>query len=36
MVDDDVSMKKRVEDILIESGYHDARAAKMDVNDLLK
>lgn len=36
MVDEDVSMKQRVEDVLTESGYHDSRAAKMDVNDLLK
>lgn len=36
MFNDDVGMKKRVEDVLTESGYHDARAAKMDVNDLLK
>lgn len=36
MIDDDMSMKERVEEILTESGYHDQRAAKMDVNDLLK
>ncbi|EIM84475.1 rRNA adenine dimethylase [Stereum hirsutum FP-91666 SS1] len=36
MIDDDMSMKERVEGILTESGYHDQRAAKMDVNDLLK
>ena len=29
-------MKQKIEDILTESGFADARAAKMDVDDLLK
>jgi len=29
-------MKQKIEDILAESGFADTRAAKMDVDDLLK
>ncbi|KAI0063369.1 rRNA adenine dimethylase [Artomyces pyxidatus] len=36
MIEDDVNMKRKIEDILEETGYHESRAAKMDVNDLLK
>lgn len=36
MVEDGVNMKKKIEDILEETGFRESRAAKMDVNDLLK
>ena len=29
-------MKQRIEDILEETGYKESRAAKMDLNDILK
>jgi hypothetical protein len=29
-------MKQKIEDILEETGYKDSRAAKMDLNDILK
>jgi hypothetical protein len=29
-------MKQKVEDILEETGYKESRAAKMDLNDILK
>jgi hypothetical protein len=31
-----VKMKQKIEDILEETGYKDSRAAKMDLNDILK
>jgi len=36
MIEDGVSMKKKVEVILTETGFLESRAAKMDINDLLK
>ena len=36
MIEDGVNMKKKIEDILEETGFRESRAAKMDVNDLLK
>jgi 18S rRNA (adenine1779-N6/adenine1780-N6)-dimethyltransferase len=36
MVEDDMDFKDRIEQILTDSGFSDARAAKMDVDDLLK
>ncbi|KAH9974551.1 S-adenosyl-L-methionine-dependent methyltransferase [Lactifluus volemus] len=32
----DVRMKQKIEDILDETGYKESRAAKMDLNDILK
>jgi hypothetical protein len=29
-------MKQKIEDILEETGYKESRAAKMDLNDILK
>ena len=36
MVEDDFDIKKKVEQVLEESGFSEQRAAKMDVDDLLK
>ena len=36
MIDDSMSIKDRVEKILVQTGYADSRAAKMDVDDFLK
>lgn len=36
MVEDDVDMKAKIEKILIETNNSENRAAKMDVNDLLR
>jgi 18S rRNA (adenine1779-N6/adenine1780-N6)-dimethyltransferase len=36
IIEDDFDMKQKIEDILQESGFADSRAAKMDVDDLLK
>ena len=36
MVAEDVKMKKKIEEILEETGYRESRAAKMDLNDILK
>lgn len=36
MVDGDVNIKEMAEKVLTESGYSDNRAAKMDINDILK
>lgn len=36
MIEDQEDFKVKVENILTESGYSDERAAKMDVDDLLK
>ncbi|KAI0255667.1 S-adenosyl-L-methionine-dependent methyltransferase [Lactifluus subvellereus] len=33
---EDVRMKQKIEDILDETGYKESRAAKMDLNDILK
>jgi hypothetical protein len=33
---EDVRMKQKIEDILEETGYKESRAAKMDLNDILK
>jgi 18S rRNA (adenine1779-N6/adenine1780-N6)-dimethyltransferase len=33
---EDVEMKQKIEDILEETGYKESRAAKMDLNDILK
>ncbi|KAH9969357.1 rRNA adenine dimethylase [Russula compacta] len=35
-VTDDVRMKQKIEDILEETGFKESRAAKMDLNDILK
>jgi hypothetical protein len=35
-VAEDVRMKQKIEDILDETGYKQSRAAKMDLNDILK
>ena len=34
--DDSVDFKEKIEQILVDSGYADSRASKMDVDDLLK
>ncbi|KAI0830090.1 rRNA adenine dimethylase [Trametes gibbosa] len=36
MIDDDTTFKKKVEEVLDETGFSESRAAKMDINDLLK
>lgn len=36
MVDDSVNIKERVERILVQTGFSESRAAKMDVDDFLK
>ena len=36
MIEDDFDIKKKVEEVLTESGFSEQRAAKMDVDDLLK
>ena len=36
IIEDDCKIKKRVEDVLTESGFSEQRAAKLDVDDLLK
>lgn len=36
MIEDDVNMKAKVEKILEDTGNSENRAAKMDVDDLLK
>lgn len=36
MIEDDINMKQKIEEILVETGYSESRAAKMDGNDLLK
>ena len=36
MVTDDLTMKARVEQVLNETGNTENRAAKMDVDDILK
>jgi hypothetical protein len=36
IADDSVDMKARIETILTETGFSDSRAAKMDIDDLLK
>ena len=36
MVDDSVDMKTRIEKVLEDYGFSETRAAKMNVNDLLK
>lgn len=36
MFDDSIDFKDRIEQILSDSGYSENRAAKMDVDDLLK
>ncbi|KAI0632810.1 S-adenosyl-L-methionine-dependent methyltransferase [Trametes polyzona] len=36
IVEDDTNFKKKVEEILEETGFAESRAAKMDINDLLK
>jgi acid phosphatase family membrane protein YuiD len=33
---DDVKMKQKIENILEETGHKESRAAKMDLNDILK
>jgi hypothetical protein len=35
-VTENVRMKKKIDDILEETGYRESRAAKMDLNDILK
>ena len=36
MITDDMDMKTRIEKVLEETGYSENRAAKMDVDDILK
>jgi 18S rRNA (adenine1779-N6/adenine1780-N6)-dimethyltransferase len=36
IVEDDFDMKVKIEETLVESGFAESRAAKMDVDDLLK
>lgn len=36
MIEDDFDIKKKVEQVLNETGFSEQRAAKMDVDDLLK
>lgn len=36
MIDESFDIKLKVEEILADSGFSDQRAAKMDVDDLLK
>ena len=36
IIEDGVDFKKKVEEVLDESGFKESRAAKMDINDLLK
>lgn len=36
MIEDDVNIKKKVEEVLQETGFSESRAAKMDIDDLLK
>ncbi|KAH9887066.1 S-adenosyl-L-methionine-dependent methyltransferase [Cubamyces lactineus] len=36
MIEDGVDFKKKVEQVLEETGFAESRAAKMDINDLLK
>ncbi|KAF7297167.1 rRNA adenine N(6)-methyltransferase [Mycena indigotica] len=36
MIEDNITMKARVEEVLSQTGYSESRAAKMDIDDLLK
>ncbi|KAI0668918.1 rRNA adenine dimethylase [Trametes maxima] len=36
MIEDDMNFKQKVEQVLEETGFSESRAAKMDLNDLLK
>lgn len=36
MIDDSENIKSRVERILVQTGFAESRAAKMDVDDFLK
>ncbi len=36
MIEDDFNIKKKVEQVLRETGFAEQRAAKMSVDDLLK
>ncbi|KAI0334159.1 rRNA adenine dimethylase [Cubamyces sp. BRFM 1775] len=36
MIEDDMDFKRKVEQVLEETGFAESRAAKMDINDLLK
>jgi 18S rRNA (adenine1779-N6/adenine1780-N6)-dimethyltransferase len=36
IVPDEFDIKEKVEEILVGAGFADSRAAKMDVDDLLK
>ena len=36
IIEDGLDFKKKVEEVLDESGFKESRAAKMDINDLLK
>jgi len=36
IIEDGLEMKAKIEEILVESGFAESRAAKMDVDDLLK
>ena len=36
MIEDDMDFKKKVDQVLEETGFAESRAAKMDINDLLK
>ena len=36
IVEDGLDFKKKVEEVLEETGFTESRAAKMDINDLLK
>ena len=36
IIEDGLDFKKKVEEVLEETGFTESRAAKMDINDLLK
>lgn len=36
MIEDDFNFKEKVDEVLLETGFSESRAAKMDINDLLK
>ena len=36
IIEDGLDFKKKVEEVLEETGFAESRAAKMDINDLLK
>jgi 18S rRNA (adenine1779-N6/adenine1780-N6)-dimethyltransferase len=36
MIDDDIDVKALIDKVLQETGYVECRAAKMEINDILK